>query len=446
MSYIKLKSSLGSLWYQIGCFLIEIYCHISNLGLIRYYDSSIDDKSKDFSLIICLIIVAFTIVSSSISTVCNFLNGFSNSIEDYSFDFSKYKKSAIFYLPYLSICDIYIAILILLPKLIIHTQLIKAKIKDQSFIFESSIDFLIGSGLKRVKKDDILFVTNDTNSIASCEIINLFLLLIRYNYNYLNFFYKLNKRFNFISSIHSLITIILILLIYSIFEILFKQISFINNSINGYSYLILLSLFISILFILLTNHALFHFVILNYFQQQYQISNQLIRLSNLDDRYLIEKPLSRSLIYYFLFVIISILCQFPLIIYSIKSFLSGLIDKLIIIYIIILLFYFLISILLFTFLYYYPLLYWNLHNLNENFILRNKDNQSISSMEYLHKSNRNLEDNLYHIETPHLIPTRSVSSCGLTVIERENANIGIYYNPTYQQTSRVATDTLLVMH
>jgi hypothetical protein len=131
MSIIELKSSLGYIWYTLACFLIEIYCHISNLGIIRYFDSSIDDKSKDTSLILCLIIVAFTIVASSISTVLNFVNGFGNSIEDYPFYLYKYKRRFAS-LPWLSLFDVHIAILILLPKLIINTQLIRAKLKDES--------------------------------------------------------------------------------------------------------------------------------------------------------------------------------------------------------------------------------------------------------------------------------------------------------------------------
>jgi len=131
MSIIEFKSSLGYIWFSIICFLIQIYCHIDNLGIIRYFDSSIDDKSKDNSLILCLIIVSFTIVASSISTLLNLLNGFGNSIEDYPFYLHKYKKR-LTSLPYLSLFDIHIAILILLPKLIINTQLIKAKIKDES--------------------------------------------------------------------------------------------------------------------------------------------------------------------------------------------------------------------------------------------------------------------------------------------------------------------------
>jgi hypothetical protein len=131
MSIIKLKSSLGSIWFSFLCFLIQIYCHIDNLGIIRYFDSILDQKSKESTVILCLIIVSFTIVASTISTIFNFLNGFGNSIEDYPFYLYKYKKRFTS-LPLLTLFDIHIAILILLPKLIINTQLIKAKIKDQS--------------------------------------------------------------------------------------------------------------------------------------------------------------------------------------------------------------------------------------------------------------------------------------------------------------------------
>ena len=57
----------------------------------------------------------------------------------------------------------------------------------------------------------------------------------------------------------------------------------------------------------------------------------------------------------------------------------------------------------------------------------------------------NVEEKLFEIETPHLIPTRTISSCGLTVIDREISN-RIHSHPTFQQTPGVATDALLVMH
>lgn len=136
MSNIKLKSSLGYLWYRICCFLIEISCHIDNLGIIRYFDSSFENKSKDFIVLLCLILIAFTIISSSISTVFNFLNGFGNSIEDKPFYLNNSIKKINKYLSLLSLFDIHISIFILLPKLIVNSQLINAKIKDQSkFLF-----------------------------------------------------------------------------------------------------------------------------------------------------------------------------------------------------------------------------------------------------------------------------------------------------------------------
>lgn len=68
---------------------------------------------------------------------------------------------------------------------------------------------------------------------------------------------------------------ILSILIYGTFEILFKQISIVNYSINIYNYLLISSLMLSILLILLTNHSLYHFGTLIYSQEEYRISNQV---------------------------------------------------------------------------------------------------------------------------------------------------------------------------
>ncbi len=64
---------------------------------------------------------------------------------------------------------------------------------------------------------------------------------------------------------------------------------------------------------------------------------------------------------------------------------------------------------------------------------------------FLLRSNTNVEEKLFKIESPRLIPTRSVSSCGLTVIDHEHTKGG-HHHPTFQQTPGVATDALLVMH
>ncbi|CAF3428469.1 unnamed protein product [Rotaria socialis] len=448
MSIIKLKSSLGYIWYRIGCFLIEIYCHIDNLGIIRYFDSTFEDKTKETIVILCLILIAFTIVSSSISTVFSFLNGFGNSIEDYPFYSKKYNKKIIQSLPLLSLFDIHISILILLPKILINSQLINAKIKDQNLLFESSIDFIVGNAMKRVKKDGELIIILDSNPYpaASCQIINFFLFLIRYNFSYSNSFYKINKYLSLIMIVHSIISILLILLTYGTFEILFKIESIVNYSINIYSYFLITSLMISILLILLTNHTLFHFGLTIYSQKQNQISNQLIHLSTLNDQYFIERSIRRSLIFYLLFVILTVICQLPFIILILKLFLSDLIDYLFIIYIVFLLLYLFISIILFTFLCLFPLSYWNFNYLNklkEN--NQSKSSSSSSSSLILNRINENLEEKYFSLKTPHIIPTRSVSSCGLTVIDHEISN-GRTSHPTFQQTPGVATDALLVMH
>jgi len=99
----------------------------------------------------------------------------------------------------------------------------------------------------------------------------------------------------------------------------------------------------------------------------------------LDDRYLISRPIRRSLIFYLLFVMLSIACQFPLIILIWKFFLSGLIDYLLIIYIIFVLLFLFISISLFSFLCLSPLSWWNFNYLNQYFTQINDDIRTKSS-------------------------------------------------------------------
>ncbi|CAF4255059.1 unnamed protein product, partial [Rotaria sordida] len=132
-------------------------------------------------------------------------------------------------------------------------------------VFESSIDILIGNVLKGVKKDGQSIEIINSNSSGSCQLINFFLVLIRYHFSYSNSFYKINKSICLIMSIYSIISILLTIFIYRTFELLFKLESFIINSYNIYSYLLILSLIISILFILLTNHALFYYYKVCYF-------------------------------------------------------------------------------------------------------------------------------------------------------------------------------------
>ena len=129
--------------------------------------------------------------------------------------------------------------------------------------------------MRRVKKDGYPILTLDTSSSLSCQMLNLFLILIRYNFIYSNIFYKINFLLSVIITIHSIISIILSILTYSIFEIYFKQLSLINNSLNIYSYLLMLSLIISIFFILLTNHGLYHYGKMIFIQEKHRISNQV---------------------------------------------------------------------------------------------------------------------------------------------------------------------------
>ncbi len=61
------------------------------------------------------------------------------------------------------------------------------------------------------------------------------------------------------------------------------------------------------------------------------------------------------------------------------------------------------------------------------------------------RSNSNVEEKLFGIESPRLIPRRLVSSSGLTVIDHQYLNERNSH-PRFEQTLGVITDTLLVMH
>ncbi|CAF1215129.1 unnamed protein product [Adineta ricciae] len=82
--------------------------------------------------------------------------------------------------------------------------------------------------------------------------------------------------------------------------------------------------------------------------------------------------------------------------------------------------------------------------IQQDVIQMSSDEQSTTS-ESVYKSNLNVEENLFQIESPNLIPTRTISSCGLTVIDSKDFNQRNHH-PSFQQTPGVATDTLLVMH
>ena len=145
-------------------------------------------------------------------------------------------------------------------------------------VFESSIDFLIGNGIKRVKKDELILYEIDSSDGISSEFFNYLLILIRYNLIYSNIFYKENKCLTIIMLIHNNLTMILSLIIYSIFEIFYKQISILYLSMNIYSLLLIFSLFISQLFLLITNHFLFSYGYFIYSKQKHHLSNQVFLL------------------------------------------------------------------------------------------------------------------------------------------------------------------------
>lgn len=123
-----MKSSLGYIYYSLICFLIQIYSNINNLKEIRLLDSFKQYPISKNVIVFLLIIVSLTLIFSTIS---NLLNLFIYSIEDYSIDHYQI-KNPIKIFPFLTFIDLFISILILLPKLIIDTQFIQFNIKDQS--------------------------------------------------------------------------------------------------------------------------------------------------------------------------------------------------------------------------------------------------------------------------------------------------------------------------
>jgi hypothetical protein len=105
---------------------------------------------------------------------------------------------------------------------------------------------------------------------------------------------------------------------------------------------------------------------------------KLIRLSKLDDRYLMSRSIRRSLIFYLLFVMLSVICETPFLILTWKFFLSGLIDYLLLIYIMFILLFIFITICLFSFLCLSPLTWWNFNYLNKYLTKLNEDEQAKS--------------------------------------------------------------------
>lgn len=61
------------------------------------------------------------------------------------------------------------------------------------------------------------------------------------------------------------------------------------------------------------------------------------------------------------------------------------------------------------------------------------------------RSNINVKDKLFQIENRDIIPTRTISSCGLTVIDYRNSNKRNIHS-TFEQRSGVINDNLLLMH
>ena len=129
---LELKSSLGYHWFQVLCFCLQIFSHVKNVGLIRSVDANIEERWKEKPLYLCLVLVALTIVGSSLASVSHFLRHFGNSLEDEHWTINQINQRRRFTLPYLTFFDIHLALLILLPSIILETQFIRGEVKDQS--------------------------------------------------------------------------------------------------------------------------------------------------------------------------------------------------------------------------------------------------------------------------------------------------------------------------
>lgn len=128
----EMKSSLGSIYYSFICFFIQIFCNINNLKEIRFFDSLKEIHLSKSLVLILLIIVSLTLIFSTIS---NLLNILMKSIEDCSIDNCE-RINLYEMFPYSTFVDLFVSLLILLPKLLIDTQLIVFNLREQSlFIF-----------------------------------------------------------------------------------------------------------------------------------------------------------------------------------------------------------------------------------------------------------------------------------------------------------------------
>lgn len=64
---------------------------------------------------------------------------------------------------------------------------------------------------------------------------------------------------------------------------------------------------------------------------------------------------------------------------------------------------------------------------------------------FVFRINESVRDKLFQIESPRLIPTRSISSSGLTVIDYQNSP-GRKSHRSFEHTPGITNDALLVMH
>ncbi|CAF0877263.1 unnamed protein product [Didymodactylos carnosus] len=368
MASVRLKS-LGFMWYTFICFILQICSILDDFRTIRYYDSLTWPQKPYNILTISLTCLAISLIGGPLCSIMNLIK-VGSLVEDhfqFGLEYDLNQKQNRLAIPFVSLAEIQITLLLLLPKILLEGEEIKAQLKSEGFVFESDLDFLLGTADQRINlynQSTITFYRSLTFSyykpVVSCELLYYFLVLCRLSYLYASAFWHSNICYCILCNLHSILVLTLCIFTVATFEVLYKNMTLLFSSVTVLQIsnfiqtplILLIFLFLGLLLILLTNHCLYYFGYILYEQSLLRLKNQLIRLSNLDDKYFTNKdrPLRRALLFYLLFVFLSLLCFVLYIYHIIKMFQQGIYDLLLIIQLGLFVFYLLFSLSLFVFL------------------------------------------------------------------------------------------------
>ncbi|CAF0820086.1 unnamed protein product [Didymodactylos carnosus] len=368
MISIRLKS-LGFIWYSLICFIFQICSILDDFRTVRYYDSLNWSNKPNNILTISLTFLAVSLIGGPLCSIMNLIK-MGNLVEDnlqFGLEYDTNQKRHRLAIPFVSLAEVQITLLLLLPKILLEAEEIKAQLKSEGFAFESDLDFLLGTADERINlynQSSIPLYRSVTFSyykpVVSCQLLYYFLVLCRLSYLYASAYWNSNKCYSILCNLHSLLVLTLCIFTVATFEVLYKNVTFLFSSVTllhlssliQTPLILLICLFVGLLLILLTNHCLYYFGYILYEQSLIRLKNQLIRLSNLDDQYFTNqnRPLRRTLLFYLLYVFLSLLCFLLYIYHIIKMFQQGIYDLLLIIQLGLLLFYLLFSLSLFAFL------------------------------------------------------------------------------------------------